>query len=311
MDNMNEIDKLKYLLFREEQEANNRLRKEIGLLRAELDELEAELQRQEEQMALVENEAKNPKLIQQKVNPIIDNRIKELRTNFYDLFGEEVKNTVNTEIRNSQDEFIEAVYPIIGKLVKRFVSYQFELFIEAMEEQRKNAFSFKRWKYRFKRWFGRGDEVEIIEDLLAPSIEEVYLIQKDTGLLLGCFSANNITDIDMVAGMFSAIRSSAEFIFSKQTEELRTIEYENFKVIIHDYFKYYSATVIDGTTTPSFLHKLELILDEFDESQMPKLIVDVDDGLVKQVSKKLKKSFEGFEKKKSSPLTKINELPAK
>ena len=67
-----------------------------------------------------------------------------MKHNFQDLFGEEVKTTVNTEIRNSQDEFIEAVYPIIGKLVRRYVSYQFELFTEAMDEQRKNAFSFKR-----------------------------------------------------------------------------------------------------------------------------------------------------------------------
>ena len=116
--------------------------------------------------------------------------------------------------------------------------------------------------------------------------------------------------MDMVAGMFSAIKSSAEFVFSKQTEELRTIEYQNFKVIIHDYYKYYSATVIDGTSTPSFLQKLEILLNDFDDKQMPKLIMDVDDTLFKQVSKKLKKSFEGFEKKKkSSPFDPTNELP--
>lgn len=311
MDNRTQIDQLKYLLFKEEQETNDRLKKEIKHLRKELDELEAELQKQEQQIVFVEKEAKNPKYLQEQVHPIINNRIKELKTNFNDLFGEEVKNTVNAEIRNSQDEFIDAVYPIIGKLVRRYVSYQFELFTEAIEEQRKNAFSFQRWKYRFKRWFGKGDETEIIEELLSPVIEEVYLIQKDSGLLLGCFSANNITDMDMVAGMFSAIKSSAEYVFSRQTEELRTIEYQNFKVIIHDYYKYYSATVIDGSTTPSFVQKLEMILNDFDEKQMPKLIVEVDDVLYKQVSKKLKKSFEGFDKKKPPALSKMNELPAK
>ncbi len=116
--------------------------------------------------------------------------------------------------------------------------------------------------------------------------------------------------MDMVAGMFSAIKSSAEFIFSKQTVELRTIEYEDFKVIIHDYYKYYTATVIDGSSTQSFLLKLEETLNDFAEAQMPKLIVDVDDVLFKQVSKKLKKTIEGFEKNKPSPLSKINELPA-
>ncbi|MEZ4885505.1 MAG: hypothetical protein R3E32_12305 [Chitinophagales bacterium] len=311
MDSTTQINQLKYLLFKEEQEATQQLRKELKILRNELDQLEAALQNQEQQMTLVEEEMHNPKRIQEKVNPIINDKIKELKTNFYTLFGEEVKVTVNTEIRNSQDEFIEAVYPIIGKLVRRYVNYQFELFIEAMEEQRKNAFSWKRWRYRFKRWFGKGDEADIIEELLSPTVEEVYLIQKDSGLLLGSFSANNITDMDMVAGMFSAIRSSAEFIFTKQTEELRTIEYENFKVIIYDYYKYYSATVIDGTSTPSFLQKLETTLNSFDENQMPKLIVEVDDVLFKQVSKKLKKSFEGFEKNKPYSLSKMNELPAK
>lgn len=311
MDNMTEIDKLKYLLFKEEQEATLQLKEQISVLREELDQLEVELQKHERQMIAVENEAKNPKHLEEKVQPIINERIKELKANFYDLFGEEVKDTVNTEIRNSQDEFIEAVYPIIGKLVKRYVSYQFELFTEAMEEQRRNAFSFKRWKYRFKRWFGKGDQAEIIEELLSPTIEEIYIIQKDSGLLLGCFSANNITDMDMVAGMFSAIKSSAEFIFSKQTVELRTIEYENFKVIIHDYYKYYTATVIDGTSTQSFLLKLEDTLDDFAEGQMPKLIIEVDDVLFKQLSKKLKKAFEGFEKNKPSLLSKMNELPAR
>lgn len=311
MENMTQIDQLKYILFKEEQEANLKLKGEIQKLRVELDDLEAELHKQEQQMILVEQEAKNPEHLRMQVHPVINERIRELKDNFYDLFGEQVKNTVNTEIRNSQEEFIDAVYPIIGRLVKRYVAYQFQLFSEAIEEQRKNAFSFKRWKYRLKRWFGKGDEFEIIEELLAPSIEEVYLIQKDSGLLLGCFSSNNLTDVDMIAGMFSAIKSSAEFIFSKQTVELRTIEYESFKVIIHDYFKYYTATVIDGNSTPSFLQKLETTLDEFDENQMPKLIIDVDDSLFKQVSKKLKRVFEGFDRKKPAILSKMNELPAK
>lgn len=308
---MTQIEQLKYLLLKEEHEANAQLREEIQKLRAELDQLEAELLKQEQQMILVEEETKNPEYFRKKVQPVITERIKELKNNFHDLFGEEVKDTVNKEIRNSQDDFIEAIYPIIGRLVKRYVSYQFQLFVEAMEEQRKNAFSFQRWRYRFKRWFGRGDNVEIIEELLAPTIEEVYLIQKDSGLLLGCFSTNNLTDMDMIAGMFSAIKSSAEFIFSKQTAELRTIEYENFKVIIFDFYKYYAAAVVDGNSTPSFLQKLETTLNEFDENQMPKLIIEVDDGLFKQVSKKLKKAFEGFEKNKPSLLSKMDELPAK
>ncbi len=311
MDSNAQINQLKYLLFKEEQEATQHLKEEIRVLRQQINLLEVELQKYEQQVLKMEEEARDPSRLQAKVNPIINEKIKELQANFYDLFGGEVKTTVNLEIRNSQDEFIEAVYPIIGKLVRRYVSYQFELFMEAMEEQRKNAFSFKSWNYRFKRWFGKGDEADIIEELLAPSIEEVYLIQKDSGLLLGCFSANNITDMDMVAGMFSAIKSSAEYVFSKQTEELRTIEYQNFKVIIHDYYKYYSATVIDGTSTPSFLQKLEIILNEFDENKMPKLIMDVDDVLFKQVSKNLKKSFEGFEKNKPSPFTQQKELPSK
>ena len=187
MDSSTQINQLKYLLFKEEQEATLRLKEQIKVLRGELNRLEAELQKHEEHIALVEEESRDPERIQSKVNPVIEDKIRELKANFYTLFGEEVKTTVNTEIRNSQDEFIEAVYPIIGKLVRRYVSYQFELFIEAMEEQRKNAFSWKRWKYRFKRWFGKGDEAEIIEELLAPTVEEVYLIQKDSGLLLGLF----------------------------------------------------------------------------------------------------------------------------
>ena len=310
MDTSSQINQLRKILFQKEQEVVLQLKKEIEILRTELDRVEEELQKQEHQVILVEKEVRNPKQLHEKVTPIINERIQELKANFYTTFGDEVQESVNIGIRNSKEEFIEAVYPIIGRLVRRYVSYQFELFIEAMEEQRKNAFSFKRWKYRFKRWFGKGDEAEIIEELLSPAIEEVYLIQKDSGLLLGCFSANNIMDMDMVAGMFSAIKSSAEFIFTRENVELRTIEYENFKVIIHDYYKYYSATVIDGTSTPSFLQKLESILNTFDENQMPKLIVEVDDVLFKQVSKKLKKSFEGFEKNKPSPLAQINELPA-
>ena len=139
MENMTEIDKLKYLLLKEEQEATLQLKEQISVLRGELDQLEVELQKHERQMIVVENEVKDPKHLQEKIQPIINDKIKELKTNFYDLFGEEVKDTVNTEIRNSQDEFIEAVYPIIGKLVKRYVSYQFELFTEAMEEQRRNV----------------------------------------------------------------------------------------------------------------------------------------------------------------------------
>ena len=54
-----------------------------------------------------------------KVNPIIQEKIEDLRKNFPEYFGDTITKTIKDQIVNSQDQVLDALYPIIGKLIKK------------------------------------------------------------------------------------------------------------------------------------------------------------------------------------------------
>ena len=93
------------------------LREDFGLLREEIQEFRAELSNPDKTIAIIE--------------PLIERRLAHLRQNFNQEFGYEVRQTVKEELKNSREEFIEAIYPIIGKIARRYISGQFESFMDS------------------------------------------------------------------------------------------------------------------------------------------------------------------------------------
>jgi len=145
----NRFELLKELLLKEDRESFNDLRDEL---------LESEK-------------------FKRKVAPVVDEKIKDLKENFPAYFGNTITETIKTQIRDSQDEVVEALYPIIGKLIKKFIVAEISKLSENINQTINDKFSIKQI---IKRLFKgkKTDAEDVLQEVFEPIIEEVFVIKK-------------------------------------------------------------------------------------------------------------------------------------
>ncbi|NNC95771.1 MAG: cell envelope biogenesis protein OmpA [Chitinophagales bacterium] len=215
-----------------------------------------------------------------------------LKENFAQFFGNDVTTAIKHQIKNSQDEVIEALYPIIGKLISRFIRSEFEKLREGIDQQMSEVVSTKKWKRKFRSWISGTKESDLlISEQHPPSIEEILIIQKDSGLLLGSYSRNETVDQDMIAGMLTAIKAFVEDAFQKDNQDLEEIDYSSYRLLIFNFHKYYLTISVSGIIDTAFREKLSNKTFDFAEKHMNKNIIEVNSDLVSEISEKLSQTY--------------------
>lgn len=193
--------------------------------------------------------------LKSKVSPVVDEKIDDLKTNFPSHFGDQITESIKVQIRESQDEVVEALYPIMGKLVKKFIIAEITKLTETINQTINDKFSLSRIiKNLFKG--KKTDAEDVFQEVFVPIIEEVFVIEENSGLLVGSYSRGNIADKDMVSGMLTAIKSFAEDAFSKEGQDLEDIKFETFQLSMVNYNSIYIATATSGVITTEFKEEL-------------------------------------------------------
>lgn len=243
-------------------------------------------------------ELRDPKEVRERVSPYIEEKIDYLRDNFPEEFGPVITDTIRRQIAESQDEVIDALYPIIGKLVRRYIIKEIEKLSERLDRQVDDAFSWERWKIRIRSWFtGVKEEEMVIRNLAPPVLEEIMVVGKESGLLLGSWSRHETLDRDMVAGMLTAIKSFVEDAFSTKDQSLELIEYETYKIYLQNFPRYYIAAVISGVIDSEF--KDEFAEKVFDFGEKNHFDPDEVTGELQEgISRALAKTFGSVESAK-------------
>jgi hypothetical protein len=199
-----------------------------------------------------------------RIKPIIQDHLEKLKKDFPTLFGPVITETIKYQIKNSQDEVVDAFYPIIGKLIRKYIAREIEILSERVDEQLEKAFSWRGWIIRIKSWFHGTKETDIVlQGLAEPSIEEIFVIEQNSGLLYGSFSRSETMDQDMIAGMLTAIKTFVADTFKNGEQELESIEYESYHIIFKNFKTYFLAVAVSGIITASFKDKLDKTVMNF------------------------------------------------
>lgn len=198
-----------------------------------------------------------------KVDPIVEKHIEEFVTEIPTTLGPTITKTLKEQIANSKDQVVEALYPIMGKMVKRYIQSELRLLSDNINKKVNNTFTLKGLQRKLKAIFTGVKESDIIlSELDAPKLLEVFVIKKGSGMLLGNYSNQQTLDKDMISGMLTAIKSFVEDAFKGETQNLEGIEYELYRIQIQNFHSYYFAVVVSGNLTPQFENELEdLILE--------------------------------------------------
>lgn len=242
---MGEPDKialLKDILFNDDREFAEKIAKRISVIEETV------------------NERKN---LSEKVNPIIAHELEDFVKQIPTTLGPTITATLKEEISKNKDEIVDALYPILGKMIKKYISQEMKLLSEKINQQ----LSAKRFSRKFTSWFGGVKESELaISELSTASIEQVFLIERGSGILAASYSKTKTIDEDMISGMLTAIKGFVEDAFGQKNQNLELIEYELYHIHLQSFVAYYVAVVVSGNYTLQSKNKVQdLIFDFYDD----------------------------------------------
>ena len=190
----------------------------------------------------------DPIWLSERVSPIIEERMKFLKETFPKEFQGIVDEIIEKKIKASQEEILDVIYPVVGKMIKKYIAHQIQMLKDTVDETIRNTFSKKGILWRLRSvFFGIKDSDSVLYDLKDHKIEEIYVIQRDSGLLFGSASTQNTIDKDAIAGMLTAIKSFVEDAFKRDSEDLEMIQYGTYKILLQNFYSYYIALAISGT----------------------------------------------------------------
>jgi hypothetical protein len=236
---------------------------------------------------------KDPELLSVHVNPIIEEHLAFLRKNFPKEYTADINRLIEKKLKDSQQEILDVVYPVLGKMITKFIQLQFQELKESIDEQINGIFSkagvFKRLKNKI---FGIKDSETILASIDAPILEEIFIIQRDSGLMLGNASLSPAVNRDAVAGMLTAIKSFVEDAFVEQgKEDLEMIQYGTYRILLQNFPSYYFAIALSGSISTKEAEVFRNQTIDFIEKTENLRYADITGEIQEKISQQLEDEF--------------------
>lgn len=170
-----------------------------------------------------------------------------------------VSSALTATVRKKPHMIVDAISPIMGPAIRQAIANALRGMVQSLNQTLEHTMTFRglQWRleaFRSGRPFG---EVVLLHTLLYR-VEQVFLIHKDTGLLLSHAAAEStaVQDQSLVSGMLTAIRAFVQDSFgSRPSDALDRFQVGDLTVWIEQGPRAILAAVIRGTP-PETLHRL-------------------------------------------------------
>jgi OOP family OmpA-OmpF porin len=167
-----------------------------------------------------------------------------------DVLGPTIEGALGHSISKNPKALADVLYPVMGpairKSIRETMSHMFEGFNRALEQ----SLSPKALGWRFDAWRTgtQYSEVVLLNTMLFQ-VEQVFLIHRETGLLLHHITSPTATtkDPDMVSGMLTAIQDFVTDSFTVSSEDqLSTMKIGGVTVVVEQGPQAVIATAVRG-----------------------------------------------------------------
>ncbi len=283
----NQLDALRTLLLQKEQTRLHSLEQEtaaftetsqtqLTALQAEINTLQANLIQMQEnadaqearadglqsqldalrQTLQAESDALEPRLIQ-RMSSLLSQTIRNSRDEMAAALGPIMGSAIREQIRTSRKSMVEALFPIIIETVQRALAAFARELQQNIDARLKSTFRTDGWRRRIgARLRGVSASELAMRDALPFQIQEIFLIQRESGLLMAHvpIGDDGTADSDLVSGMLTAIRDFAQDSFGNEDDgqELDEFQYGDERVIIRSGRFAYLAVMIKGIEPSGF-----------------------------------------------------------
>ena len=120
-----------------------------------------------------------------------------------------VESAIKISVQKDPGTFSNILFPIMGPAIRKSISNALSEMLDSLNQAMENTFTLQGLKWRFESLrTGRSFAEVVMLNSLVYRVEQVFLIHRDTGLLLKHLQADQIQaqDADMVSGMMTAIQ---------------------------------------------------------------------------------------------------------
>jgi len=145
-----------------------------------------------------------------------------------DSLQQPVEASLKVAIRRDIQGFADALFPVMGPAIRKSIAESLRGLVQTLNHAVEHSVSWRGLKWRFEAWrSGRPFGEVVLSHTLRFRVEEVFLIHRETGLLLQHVSAEGVTvrDSDAISAMLNAIQDFVRDSFAApESQMLDTIE---------------------------------------------------------------------------------------
>lgn len=191
---------------------------------------------EQEELSKIKKHLNDPEQQAQSVSKVLP-RAFALSIKRDERLGEALQPTIETAIKVSVKKdprtLVDALFPVMGPAIRKAIAQTLSTMLQSLNQTLENSFSVQGLKWRLEAFrTGRTFAEIVLLKTLLYRVEQVFLIHKETGLLLQHMvspillaKGAEIQDADMVSGMFSAIQDFVRDSFQVgQNESLQELQ---------------------------------------------------------------------------------------
>ncbi|MBC2695531.1 MAG: OmpA family protein [Desulfobacteraceae bacterium] len=140
-----------------------------------------------------------------------------------------IEEVVRSSIKKDRGTLVGALFPVMGPAIRKAVTETFTKMLQSLNQALEKSLSLDGLKWRLEaiRTGKTFAEVVLLHSLVYR-VEQVFLIHKETGLLLQHVAGEEVAfrDADMISGMLTAIQDFVRdsFGMQKSEDEIETIQ---------------------------------------------------------------------------------------
>lgn len=211
----------------------------------------------------------NPQIQAEDISRLLPEAV-VLRSKQDKQLGEAIVTTVETALQNSiqqdQNRLSETFFPIIGPATRKAISTALEEMLQSLNQTLEHSLSPQslQWRLEAKKTGKSFAEIILLRTLIYR-VEQVFLIHRNTGLLLQHLIAPQVTtqDPDLVSAMLTAIQDFVRDSFSIGTEDgLQSLQFGELTIWIEEGPQAVLAAIIRGKPPQEFRLTLKDALEK-------------------------------------------------
>jgi outer membrane protein OmpA-like peptidoglycan-associated protein len=195
----------------------------------------------------------NPKLRSRELAQVLPEAIVHRSSNDTQLstaLAPTLEEGIRRAIKKDRKAFAEVLFPVIGPAIRRAIAETLRAMLQSLNQVLEHSFSWQGLQWRLESLrSGRPFSEVVLLHSLVYRVEQVFLIHRETGLLLqhAVVDHGETRDADMVSGMLNAIQDFMKDSFeTTEQDSLGTIQAGELTVWIENGPQATLASVIRG-----------------------------------------------------------------